>query len=533
LREPSSYPVCKVAGHIHDNSATTTFAPTILNDNATPVPSISSPDAPPLSVPSSLRSIESLAGVLPLDNLHLVPQQSVESLHASSTSPDAAIAGTIRDIITSGTSMSQSTLEPSISSPPLSPTSSPAAFSLRQNTEPLMPSVPPNHSSPASSNQVLSVLPTESRHPIVATAAPSASPRLTSAPDLGAAADDDGSRKPGLRKDKDAVDPPSVNRAIHGNTMSTPYPPPESPSQPSVTDSDLVITGRSPRGPLAIAERTGDHPPHPSQPDHRIHIPAGSSIPPYSYYPILSPSPVTNGTRLMAQSILRFLAAFVFATQPMTSNRPPRSSSLSPISTRFLTNLGREFGGEKLGVHDVNESETIGAVELGRSPQHTEGRSVKIGSSSVARAFVSGESTGHGFDSVTRAFLGETFGMHHGQCPRLDILKYDETSLLRKMIKIETLDHPGPKATVKSIRRKVHSHFPDLGLPNEMYPANWVICVLRKARRSTHYSSGCDSGGCDSDTDTTKPNNIASTSLTSTSSTTATRLVQLSDPITL
>ncbi|KAH9012923.1 hypothetical protein EDB84DRAFT_1534405, partial [Lactarius hengduanensis] len=152
-----------------------------------------------------------------------------------------------------------------ISSPPLSPSSPPTAASLRQNTEPLMPSVSPNLPSPASSNQVLDVLHT-------ATAAPSASPRLTSAPDLGAAADDDGSRKPGLRKDKDAVDAPSVNRAIHGNTMSTPYPPPQSPSQPSVTDPDLVITGRSPRGPLTIPDQTGDHPPHPSQPDHRYDI---------------------------------------------------------------------------------------------------------------------------------------------------------------------------------------------------------------------------------------------------------------------
>ncbi|KAH9021495.1 hypothetical protein EDB85DRAFT_2000206, partial [Lactarius pseudohatsudake] len=52
--------------------------------------------------------------------------------------------------------------------------------------------------------------------------------------------------------------------------------------------------------------------------------------------------------RLMAQSILRFLAAFVFATQPMTSTRPPRSSSLSPISTRFLTTLGRTSSDSKL-----------------------------------------------------------------------------------------------------------------------------------------------------------------------------------------
>ncbi|KAH9027119.1 hypothetical protein EDB84DRAFT_1439936 [Lactarius hengduanensis] len=476
-----------------------------------------------------------------------------------------------------------------------------------------MPSVPPNLPSPASSNQVLSVLHTESRHPIVATAAPSASPRPTSAPDLGAAAEDDGSRKPGLRKDKDAVDPPSVNRAIHGNTMSTPYPPPESPSQPSVTDSDVVITGRSPRGPLAIPERTGDHPPHSSQPDHRaslqysiyiamvdewdkvdgsVHSPLPRSLcvrdsthdihqtSPFEFsfaniYQVLD-DPRAYVQRLemdmlnqdhhrhrvseasddlQARPVDPLLALFKHERQTIDRplNKVPKSDhrtrSVMYEVHRTLASSSRnasvsrkrrrcmacgeegEFGGEKSGVHDVNESETIAAVELGRSPQHIEGRT--IGSSSVARAFVPGESTGHGFNSVTRAFLGETFGMHHGQCPRLDILKYDETSLLRKIIKIETLDHPGPKATVKSIRRKVHSHFPDLGLPNEMYPANWVICVLRKARLSTHYSSGCDSGGCDSDTDTTKPNNIASTSLTSTSSTTATRLVQLSDPITL
>ncbi|KAH8993867.1 hypothetical protein EDB86DRAFT_2830039 [Lactarius hatsudake] len=156
--------------------------------------------------------------------------------------------------------MPQSTLESSISATPLSSPS--AAVSLLQNTESLTPSDPANLPSPAS-NQVLSILPT-------ATAAPSASPGPTSVPDLGSAADDDGSRKPGLRKDKDVVDPPWVNRAIHANTMSTLYPPPQPPSLLSVTDSDVVITGRSPRGP--IPERTGDHLPHPSQPDHRYDI---------------------------------------------------------------------------------------------------------------------------------------------------------------------------------------------------------------------------------------------------------------------
>ncbi|KAH9071433.1 hypothetical protein EDB83DRAFT_248990 [Lactarius deliciosus] len=236
--EPSSHPMCNIVSYIHDSrSITPTFPSPPQYDNAALVPSISAPDAPSLSVSSSLRSIPSLIYVPPPNNFHPVRQETVESLRTSATSPDVAIP--------SGTAMPQSTLESSISAPPLSPTSPPAAVSFRQSKEALIPSDPPNLPAPASSNQALSILPTESRHPIMATAAPSASPSPTSAPDLGAAAEDD-SREPGLRRDKDVVDPPLVNRAIHGNTMSTLYPPPQSPSLQSVTDSDPVITGRSP-----------------------------------------------------------------------------------------------------------------------------------------------------------------------------------------------------------------------------------------------------------------------------------------------
>ncbi|KAH8993211.1 hypothetical protein EDB86DRAFT_1363784 [Lactarius hatsudake] len=96
----------------------------------------------------------------------------------------------------------------------------------------------------------------------------------------------------------------------------------------------------------------------------------------------------------------------------------------------------------------------------------------------IAHVFVSGESTGHRFNrwaynrlklrdgSVTRTFLGENFGTHRGQCPRLNTLIYEETSLLRNDIKIE--DRPRPKATVGSIGHKVHWHCPVLGLPKEM-----------------------------------------------------------------
>ncbi len=95
------------------------------------------------------------------------------------------------------------------------------------------------------------------------TTAPSASPGPTSAHDLGAVAKDDGSLKPGLRKEKDALDPPSVNHAIHANDMATLDLPPQSPSLPPVTDSDVAIVGRSLREPNA--ERTGGRPPDTSR----------------------------------------------------------------------------------------------------------------------------------------------------------------------------------------------------------------------------------------------------------------------------
>ncbi|KAH9011969.1 hypothetical protein EDB83DRAFT_348387 [Lactarius deliciosus] len=120
LDDPSSYPVCKVAGHIHDNSAPTTFAPTILHDNAVQVSSIAGPDVPSLSVSSPLHVVESLASEPPLDSFHPAHQKPVENLRPSAPSPDAATAGTVRDIITSGVTIPQFTLESSISAPPLS-----------------------------------------------------------------------------------------------------------------------------------------------------------------------------------------------------------------------------------------------------------------------------------------------------------------------------------------------------------------------------------------------------------------------------
>ncbi len=78
----------------------------------------------------------------------------------------------------------------------------------------------------------------------------------TSAIDLGAAAKVEGSAKAALRKDRDALYPPS---AIRGNTMATPGLPPLSQSPPSTTD--VAITGPSWRS--LDAEYMGVHPLHP------------------------------------------------------------------------------------------------------------------------------------------------------------------------------------------------------------------------------------------------------------------------------
>src|SRR6266702_163119 len=74
LSLPPSYPVCNVAGHIHDDSASTTFDRTVLHDNASLFPaSLASPDAPSSSVPIPLHVDESLTDVPPLDDDIYVP----------------------------------------------------------------------------------------------------------------------------------------------------------------------------------------------------------------------------------------------------------------------------------------------------------------------------------------------------------------------------------------------------------------------------------------------------------------------------
>ncbi|KAH9025199.1 hypothetical protein EDB84DRAFT_1564132 [Lactarius hengduanensis] len=251
LYQPSSYPVCNVAGHIHDN---------VLHDNAALPPApLASSYAHSFSVPAPPHVVESLSEVPPLDNFP-VHQTSIEGLRISVTSPDPGTAGAIRDVVTSAITAPHYTPKTSTSTLPLSSTFPPPFVDLPHNTDLLTLSDPPNLSSSASSHPLLdSKLPTESHRPIIITTA-SASPGPMSAPDLSTTAAEDGDiPRPGLRMGKD-VSPLTVNRAIHASSMTALDLPLQSLSLPSEADSDMAAVA----GPSQRAERTGDHSPHPS-----------------------------------------------------------------------------------------------------------------------------------------------------------------------------------------------------------------------------------------------------------------------------
>ncbi|KAH8991019.1 hypothetical protein EDB92DRAFT_1862764 [Lactarius akahatsu] len=241
LWDPFSFPSCNVPGHRPDS------APHVHDDSA----------------PCHLCSYSSRI-LLPLDDFHSAHQTIIESLRTPVTSSGPATAGTVRDIITLGKAGPHSAPDASISTPTLSSTSPPAVFAIQHNDNLLVPSDEPNLPSSAAYNPVLDnrlstgVQPSslspmirphlspssqESRRPIVVTAAPGASPGPTS--DLGVATEDDDSQKPGLRENKDALDPLSVNRVVHANTMPTLGLPSKPPSLPSVTGSNMAITGPS------------------------------------------------------------------------------------------------------------------------------------------------------------------------------------------------------------------------------------------------------------------------------------------------
>src|SRR6266702_4354189 len=298
LLEPSSYPFCNIpchhpdsTHHIHDVSASTTFACAVPHDhdNTALVPSFLSSSSDTLSsARAPFRVDENLTDVPPLDNnnisvlvsLQLVDQTTIKSCRIPATSPNPInTRATPGSIDTSAKTMHLSTPDPSASTPPpksKATTTPPDAVALQHTAHCCTPSDDPDIPSSPSPTLVLddelSTGPplssdSESDHAssspeshslTLAPTSPSTSPpRSTSAPDLGAIAEDGGNPKAGLCKDKDTLDPSST---IRENIMAIPELPPQSWSPPSVTG---VATADPLRRSLD-AEHTGDRPPHPS-----------------------------------------------------------------------------------------------------------------------------------------------------------------------------------------------------------------------------------------------------------------------------
>ncbi len=293
----SSYPVCNVAGHIHNDSASTTYARTSLHKNAALVlASLASPDPPSSSVLVPLRVDEGFMDVPPLANDVYVPRSfhpahktAIETLRIPATSQDPVTTHAIQGgIDISITTIPHFTPEPLASTqPPTSivPTSPLGAVAVQHITErrtssdvldvPSLPSPTPvlnnmlhtgpqsSLNSPVTRSDHASSFP-ESHSSLLAPAAPNRPrPRQSSALDLGAAAEGEGSAKAALHKERDALDPAS---AILENIIAPPDLPPQSLSPSSVTDVAIAGPSRCSLG----AEHTGDHPPHTSHGQYDI-----------------------------------------------------------------------------------------------------------------------------------------------------------------------------------------------------------------------------------------------------------------------
>ena len=134
LWDPSSYPMCNVPGHhpdsihIHDDSASPTFLPALLQDNASPLPAslAGTPHAPSSSLPAPAHVDENLVDV-PLTDKTLSVSTSSYPAHQTATgdpcSPGTSsapvVAGTTQDIEMFPRTSHLFTPEPSaVTSPP-------------------------------------------------------------------------------------------------------------------------------------------------------------------------------------------------------------------------------------------------------------------------------------------------------------------------------------------------------------------------------------------------------------------------------
>ena len=150
--EPHSYPVCNVADHIRDETASA-FGSAMLSDNAAMNPaSLAGLDPPSSSAQGPLQIVENVNDVPPLDSLHITHQTTVESLRIPTASTDPATDCTVPGIIGS---TPRRTAETSLSASSLLSISPPPAVGLQHNTDPLAPPDSPFLVPAASSNPVI------------------------------------------------------------------------------------------------------------------------------------------------------------------------------------------------------------------------------------------------------------------------------------------------------------------------------------------------------------------------------------------
>jgi hypothetical protein len=236
------------------------------------------PDATFLPAPAPPHVDQYLAALPPPDNSRPT-HHTANSLTISLITPDPtnASATVIPAIATPDPT-------PGASTParPRSSTSPHGAFSLEDKADLLTPPDLPNLSSTSSDPILDNTLPTgpslsshspitrsdqstsfpESHPSITVASAPRATLVLTSGPDPGTPADDNGGPIPDLRQENGASGPPSVHHAIDANATLTPDHPPQSSSPPSVTGSDIAIPGGSQQE--SNAGQRGDRPPYSS-----------------------------------------------------------------------------------------------------------------------------------------------------------------------------------------------------------------------------------------------------------------------------
>ena len=127
LRQPSSYPVCKVPGHqpdspshIHVGRASTIFTPAVPDDhdNIALGPSLPSPDRPPLSIHSPFPVDETLTDAPPVNNNMSLPVQITPEDSRIPSSLNLVTSRTIHgSMVTYPRRMHFSTSELSTSSP--------------------------------------------------------------------------------------------------------------------------------------------------------------------------------------------------------------------------------------------------------------------------------------------------------------------------------------------------------------------------------------------------------------------------------